>query len=388
MSPASSFSIQKTLFSFLLVAVAIFGTFQQAASAQVAGNKIDFAKDVKPILETHCLRCHGPEDEDNGFRVDDSEALSDYIDAGDAEFSDLMGMITGESDDYDQMPPLDDGGPLDDKDVQTIRLWINQGANWPENVKLVVPTNEQKKQLVKEIKEKQAEKDAEDSPWQLLYEIAGLLHPVLLHFPVALLIGGAIFALFGFRGESPMSDAAYYCLWLAALTGILACVSGWSFAEHKSYPAWNNPFDFEKSIDVHRWGGILVSVLAFLLALVASGSRRRDPYGTGAFWKLSLMLLAVLTGYVAHHGGKLTHKGLHDQLNTKTQTLYERLSGDDKPAIEGDEDKQDAKEADKEGNAKVSDEDAKDQKGDADKKSEDEKSDDKSDGQPANVNED
>ena len=48
--------------------------------------------------------------------------------------------------------------------------------------------------------------------------------------------------------------------------------------------------------------GMAGAALAFLLALVASGSRRRDPYGTGAIWKLSLILLACITGFVAHHG--------------------------------------------------------------------------------------
>ena len=167
---------------------------------------------------------------------------------------------------------------------------------------------------------------------QLVTEIVGLLHPVLLHFPVALLIGGAFFAVLGFRGESPLADAAYYCLWLGAWLAILACLSGWYFAVDKNMGDWQRSFDFNKSIDVHRWGGILVAILAFVLALIACGSRRRDPYGTGAFWKLSLVLLAVLTGFVAHHGGKMTHDGLHEKLNRKTNQLYQNLTGETQAA--------------------------------------------------------
>jgi hypothetical protein len=127
-----------------------------------------------------------------------------------------------------------------------------------------------------------------------------------------------------------LSDAAYYCLWLGALTAIFACVSGWFFAVDKNMTEWQR-FDFNESIDVHRWGGILIAALAFMLALIASSSRRRDPYGTGAFWKLSMILLAALTGYVAHHGGKMTHDGLHDKLFNKTNQLYQNITGEKQP---------------------------------------------------------
>ena len=68
-------------------------------------------------------------------------------------------------------------------------------------------------------------KDAQANNWKLVSEVTGLTHPLLLHFPVALLLGGALFAVLGFRGESPLADAAYYCLWLGALTSVLAIVA-------------------------------------------------------------------------------------------------------------------------------------------------------------------
>lgn len=148
-----------------------------------------------------------------------------------------------------------------------------------------------------------------------------------------------------------MSDAAYYCLWLAAWISVLTCLSGWYFAIDKNYQNWQS-FNFNRSIDIHRWGGIMVSVLTFLLALVASSSRRRDPYGSGAPWKFGLVLLAGLTGFVAHHGGKLTHEGLHEKLQNKSTILYQNLTGKKpaKPAVVDEKkvDKVDAKDDDAE----------------------------------------
>ena len=41
-----------------------------------AGRAMDFAKDIQPIFETHCLKCHGPEKQKGGWRADvKAEAL-------------------------------------------------------------------------------------------------------------------------------------------------------------------------------------------------------------------------------------------------------------------------------------------------------------------------
>jgi uncharacterized membrane protein len=316
----------------LLLAIGICASVPRWSAGQdiVADNPtVDFAREIKPIFEQACLSCHGPDEQEGDFRIDDSDLVMNYIDAGQAKFSDLYLHLLGEEE-HELMPPEEEGGPLAADQIEKIRQWIDAGALWPASVKIEKPAPEVEEKIQKEIQQKQEKKDQESGSMQLVWEIVGLLHPVLLHFPVALLIGGALFALFGLRGESPLSDAAYYCLWLAAWMSILACVSGWSFAIDKGYVDWKT-LDFNKSIDVHRWGGILVAVLSFFLALVACSSRRRDPYGSGLFWKFCLILLAVLTGFVAHHGGKMTHTGLHDKLQRKTGILYDNLTGG-KPA--------------------------------------------------------
>src|ERR1043166_3059285 len=38
-------------------------------------NTVDFRRDIKPILDSHCLKCHGPERPKSRFRVDDRAAL-------------------------------------------------------------------------------------------------------------------------------------------------------------------------------------------------------------------------------------------------------------------------------------------------------------------------
>ena len=297
--------------------------------------KVDFATQIKPLFERHCLRCHGPEDQDGDFRIDDRDyVLSNYVDPFDASFSELHDYIISE-DESEMMPPANEGGPLPPAEIQLVTRWINEGAVWPKDVKLVL-----NKAVVEEVQQKVVQqakvKDAEAGNFELATQITGLLHPLVLHFPVALLMGGAFFAVIGLRGDSPLADAAYYCLWLGAWSAIFACITGWYFAVDKNMSQWEVwPIEkmYESTIDMHRWGGILVAALAFILALVASSSRKRDPYGAGLLWKFGMVGLAVVTGFVAHQGGKMTHTGLHDKLFDKGNQLFENLSEEKSKAV-------------------------------------------------------
>src|SRR6266511_2371675 len=40
-----------------------------------ATNQIDFLRDIKPILDASCVKCHGPEKPRSHFRIDDRQAL-------------------------------------------------------------------------------------------------------------------------------------------------------------------------------------------------------------------------------------------------------------------------------------------------------------------------
>ena len=96
---------------------------------------VDFRKEVWPIFENKCLKCHGPEKQKGGFRVDRLGYLLKGGDSGepaiisnDAIKSHLVNLIT--SNDEDKiMPPK--GKPLSDKQIQLIKKWIDTGNIWP-----------------------------------------------------------------------------------------------------------------------------------------------------------------------------------------------------------------------------------------------------------------
>ncbi len=313
-----------------VLAIVSFIGFSSLCFAQTDPDRIDFVTQVKPLLEKHCMRCHGPEVEEGGVRVDRKSYLIDvYIQPGeDPSESDFFELLVTDDEDF-RMPPVGEG-ELTADEITVFRKWIDQGADWPDDVTFNLPAEEPSdddtlgqgsdpeskdgdqastaERATKPISV--PKKSVPENFWVALWENIGVLHPAIVHFPVAMLIGGALFALFGFRGDSPLGDAAYYCLWLAALSGILASVVGWSYAEyyHRNAATWDD-FDFSKTIVQHRWLGILLSVLTLILAFIARSNRRGDPYASGWFWKCGMLVLAGLCGYIGYLGGEMTHRG-------------------------------------------------------------------------------
>ncbi len=272
---------------------------------------LDFARDVFPILQKYCLECHGPEKQEEDFRVDHANVLltEDYVAPGDGANSRLYEVLVSVDDDH--MPPPEEEIQVPEQDIATIKTWIDQGAKWSDISALLAanigdaPQANNSKQTVAPTTKTPAPPPKDDF-WVKLWRAFGDLHPATVHFPVALLVVGGLFALFGLRGSYRCSDFAFYCLWLGAISSIVSSVIGWSFAWNEGHNEDPFLFDMQARLFWHRWSAVLLSILSFLLAVWATIARRRDP-DDGTIWKLGLIVLAGLTMYVGHAGGDLTH---------------------------------------------------------------------------------
>ena len=98
-----------------------------------ADQPIDFAGEIAPIFQQHCLRCHGPGKTSGDFSIESAEKVltEEILIAGDPAASHLVALISG---DDPEMPK--EGRPLTESEVEKIRRWIRQGAMWPSDVKL------------------------------------------------------------------------------------------------------------------------------------------------------------------------------------------------------------------------------------------------------------
>lgn len=382
-------AFSKACLKYLILIVACAGVLWAAGPLSAQDAKIDFAKDIKPILEANCMKCHNEDDDEGGFRMDDRLSfLDEWVDPGAGEESAIVTDHLKTEYEDDIMPPVDEGGPLDDSDIALIVKWIDEGAVWPEDVELFVLSEEPvsddanaKETTGDETAagegkdEKKIPKPYDAKPFDAL----GSLHPAAVHLPLGLLLAAGLFALLGLRGNFVMSDCAYYCLWLGTITAIFACVSGWWFSPMEKVGTVANFQDLtnmEQKVFWHRTSALVITACSFLLALFAAGARNRDP-DDGFLWKLGLILLAGGIGWVGHEGGKLSYgknhykdvigvfeamtgwdadgNGVVDQLEKEEESADEE--GDDakadesKPDDENEEDSKVGETSDESGNA-------------------------------------
>ena len=95
---------------------------------------VTYDKDIKPIFEKSCFKCHGSEKQKAKLRVDSLSAVlkgsenGKVLESGDSAKSVLVHNVARIGDEDEWMPPVDKGDPLTKDQVGLIRAWIDQGA--------------------------------------------------------------------------------------------------------------------------------------------------------------------------------------------------------------------------------------------------------------------
>lgn len=94
---------------------------------------IDFARDIQPILNQRCIRCHGPKKQEGGLRLDMRRRVRQGGDTGPAlgMKGELLRRITS-TDETQRMPPGD--AVLPPAQIAKLRAWIEQDAPWPDTL--------------------------------------------------------------------------------------------------------------------------------------------------------------------------------------------------------------------------------------------------------------
>ncbi|MBI4584373.1 MAG: DUF1553 domain-containing protein [Planctomycetes bacterium] len=129
--------------------LAAFLALLPAAPAADRGRQktVDYNWDIRPILSKNCFACHGSDERhrEAGLRLDRRESAitplksqKTAIVPGDAARSELIRRITCPDPD-DRMPPASSGNHLGKGQIELIRRWIEQGANYAEHWSYVKP---------------------------------------------------------------------------------------------------------------------------------------------------------------------------------------------------------------------------------------------------------
>ena len=143
--------------------------------------------------------------------------------------------------------------------------------------------------------------------WKLLAVAVGRLHIVVLHFPVALLIVGAmleVWACIRERGSGRVSRAAGVCIVLGAALGVVSGVTGWLLAGLPGH---------DDVLEIHRWLGTAAGAVGLLALWLRVRLGVRDDRGQVARpglvipYRAVVVLGAALVGVAGHFGGTRTH---------------------------------------------------------------------------------
>ena len=137
-------NLPASLTSFLLVVISA----ASALAASPTGNpaaKVDFARDISPILSAKCFACHGPDDAHRKakLRLDSRESAlapragKPAIVPGSLAKSEVWRRINAKNDDV--MPPRKEGKPLTSQEIALLKKWIEQGAPYAEHWAFVPP---------------------------------------------------------------------------------------------------------------------------------------------------------------------------------------------------------------------------------------------------------
>jgi len=128
-----------------IIMIALTATFLTCVAA--AEEKVEFNRDVLPILSNHCYACHGPDSatREAGLRLDQRESTTGKADSGkravtpgNVQVSELIRRITTE-DENERMPPVKGPKPLNADQIATLKTWIMQGAEFQPHWAFIPP---------------------------------------------------------------------------------------------------------------------------------------------------------------------------------------------------------------------------------------------------------
>ncbi|MEX0613316.1 MAG: PSD1 and planctomycete cytochrome C domain-containing protein, partial [Pirellulales bacterium] len=99
-----------------------------------AKKPVDFARDIAPIFQRHCIRCHQPANKKSELSLAtfDDLAANGYVIPGDPEASHLLEVVTAAADERPLMPK--EGPLLSTEQITLLRAWIADGAPWPAGI--------------------------------------------------------------------------------------------------------------------------------------------------------------------------------------------------------------------------------------------------------------
>ncbi|MEO6994474.1 MAG: DUF2231 domain-containing protein [Lacunisphaera sp.] len=135
----------------------------------------------------------------------------------------------------------------------------------------------------------------------LILDYFGRMHPLLLHFPIAVLWLGALAEATRVWREAPSTGrAVVWLMGIGALAALAAAGSGWLLAAHERVRS-----DQRETLELHRWLGLATAVAACLSWAAAASWRETPSLARRWLRRLCVMGTAALVTVASHLGATI-----------------------------------------------------------------------------------
>lgn len=133
-----------------------------------------------------------------------------------------------------------------------------------------------------------------------LWKFLGRLHPMVVHFPVSLLLFAAALELFTLKNfNSKLRPGINILVFVGALAAVISAMLGWLLANQENYGG--------DILTIHQWAGVATACLGVLTLFFLSMVVRRNQWNFVKIYRGILFFTAIGVSVAGHFGASLTH---------------------------------------------------------------------------------
>lgn len=139
---------------------------------------------------------------------------------------------------------------------------------------------------------------AESSFW--LSQLFGRLHPMMVHFPIALILAAVVMELFTMgKFRHSFRSGIRFLVIIGTISALIAALMGWFLAENEGITG--------STLDLHRIVGVVSAGFSVLLLVLLRKSELNPSASSIKTYRFFLFLTGIGIGLAGHFGAALTH---------------------------------------------------------------------------------
>ncbi|MFT7616948.1 MAG: putative membrane protein [Planctomycetota bacterium] len=288
----------------LIFLVFVFSIFLPCSLHSQVDVEPDLSQRIQKILIKKCGECHSSTVRKPkgafGFVDDLARVKKEYSADTNLEDNDLWYYMVDAEEDEVMPPGKAKNGPMSKNQLALIKTWILAGSPIPQKAKKDNETKPTKptESLIPAAEKSDPVDDFADEATPAAEEssIIAPFHPVLVHFPIALIMVAVLMEFLRYKQGENWRPPLKLMLALVLISSVLAGFAGFRAQDAEGYS--------DATVEWHQWSAIAATVLAtiacFLLFSKKELSGRRIW-----LYRVALVASAVLFGLTGHEGGIL-----------------------------------------------------------------------------------